>query len=105
MAILDRLFGKKKPVKYLGWISGSENDEELLRSLGITGKMNYKNGVFEMCEIPVDRASEVISRLYEEYPQFYTIPFTGVDEDGKPICGLNPDNGQPSYNDEWRKRK
>ena len=32
----------KYPVKYLGWIYGNLGDEQLLRSLGIEGAMNWK---------------------------------------------------------------
>jgi len=110
----------KKPVKYLGWIYGNKSDESLLRSLGIEGQMKWKlsdnsrsakpfaytkNGIFEMCEIPADKASEILPGLEREYPLFESTVFTGVDDRGRPICGLNWRDGQPAYEGEWIKNE
>ena len=109
----------KYPVKYLGWIYGNLGDEQLLRSLGIEGAMNWKpcdnsnsakpfaftkKGIFEMCEISPHKAPNILHKLNTEYFLFDSVTFTGVDERGKSICGLNWRNGQPAYGDEWRKQ-
>lgn len=76
----------KEPVYFLGWTSGNEGDEKLLRSFGVDGRMLWyppkreeKKGHFSHCRITM----EVAHILKEQCPWFGFGHFTGVDEEGK----------------------
>lgn len=91
------------PVKYLGFIRANEDDEDFLRLLGVEGNLKYKDGNFEMCEIPVEKATEIVPELKKYFPSFSTVVFTGVDKNGKNVCGMNFYDYSPSYRGEWRR--
>lgn len=88
--MLDWLFGKgkskssRKPVKFIGWIRGTQDDRQVLVDLGVKGKMTWviegqgPYGIFEYCEISLETAK----RLKNEYHNFIASTFTGVDQDG-----------------------
>lgn len=74
----------KKPVKFLGWIRGTQEDRQFLIDLGVRGQMSWRVegegpfGIYEHCEITLD----VASLLRDNYLNFIPSTFTGVDSDG-----------------------
>lgn len=82
-----------KPVLFVGWIYGNKSDDDILRNLGVRGKMIWKqsdnknrqqpyshtkNGIFEQCIITMETAKI----LRDNYPAFPPQTFTGIDIEG-----------------------
>lgn len=81
-------------MKLVGWIKAQKSDKARLRDVfGVKGKMVYKNGCFEHCELDDVEAAE---KLQREFPGFYSDVFTAVDSNGNPL----PRDRQPfGYHD------
>lgn len=105
-------------VKFVGWVFGDPTDVQVLRNLGVKGRMIWKpsdnsnrfilhpdgklkqpsvkaddkTGIIEYCEVTM----EVARRLMTEYPWFPPGTFTALDKNG------NQTIDQPLWHEELR---
>ena len=81
-------------MRLVGWIRARETDRARLRdTFNVQGRMTYRNGCFEYCELD---SVEAVEKLQREFLGFYADAFTAVDDIGNSL----PRDKQPfGYHD------